>query len=377
LSYKKGKMKKTGIILLTAAACFFMVSCASVVKKISVVKATDEEQIIRDQVEETPVPSPTVVTAAPAEESKLSEYIIQKGDSLWKISRNYYGKGALYPSIADTNAVNNPDLIFEGKKLLIPAVKDAALPETKKAIPANVKSKSGFEYRVSSNTRAFGVGEKLAYAVKYFNVTAGIGVLEIENMVEINGRKVYKLGALAQTAPFFESFFRVRDRIESYIDVVGLFSWKYSKKLEEGTYRANTAIEFDHEKSIATKHTGETYKIVPFTQDVLSELYYYRTFDLSPGKNDEVYIDVCADDGKSYQIVVKKLRYETVTVDAGTFDCVVVQPFLKFEGIFKQAGDVVIWMTNDANKVPVKVESKIPIGAIYAELQKATVVQAR
>jgi len=53
------------------------------------------------------------------------------------------------------------------------------------------------------------------------------------------------------------------------------------------------------------------------------------------------------------------------------------QPFLKFEGIFKQAGDVVIWMTNDANKVPVKVESKIPIGAIYAELQKATVVQAR
>jgi hypothetical protein len=357
--------------------CAFLISCASAAKKISVVKATDEEQIIRDQVEETPVPTPSAVVSADAEESKLSEYIIQKGDSLWKISRSYYGKGALYPSIADTNAVNNPDLIFEGKKLLIPAPKYAVKPVPTRAVPANVKSKSGFEYRVSSNTRAFGVGEKLVYAVKYFNVTAGIGVLEIENMVEINGRKVYKLGALAQTAPFFESFFRVRDRIESYIDIVGLFSWKYSKKLEEGSYRANTAIEFNHEKAIATKHTGETYKIVPFTQDVLSELYYYRTFDLSPGNNEEVYIDVCADDGKSYQIVVKKLRYETVTVDAGTFDCVVVQPFLKFEGIFKQAGDVIIWMTNDANKVPVKVESKIPIGAIYAELQNATVVQAR
>ena len=83
-------MKKTGIILLTAAACFFMVSCASVVKKISVVKATDEEQVIRDQVEETPVPTPSAVTAAPAEESKISEYTVQKGDSLWKISRTYY-----------------------------------------------------------------------------------------------------------------------------------------------------------------------------------------------------------------------------------------------------------------------------------------------
>ena len=374
---KKGGMKKTGVLILAAVLCVFFISCASAAKKISVVKATDEEQIIRDQVEETPVPTPCAATAAAAEKVELSEYIVQKGDSLWKISRSYYGKGALYPSIADTNSVNNPDLIFEGKKLLIPAPKYAVMPAPTRAVPANVKSKSGFEYRVSSNTRAFGVGEKLVYAVKYFNVTAGIGILEIENMVEINGRKVYKLGALAQTAPFFESFFRVRDRIESYIDIVGLFSWKYSKKLEEGAYRANTAIEFNHEKAIATKHTGETYTIVPFTQDVLSELYYYRTFDLSPGKNDEVYIDVCADDGKSYQIVVKKLRYETVTVDAGTFDCVVVQPFLKFEGIFKQAGDVIIWMTNDANKVPVKVESKIPIGAIYAELQNATVVQAR
>jgi len=377
LNYKKGKMKKTGIIILTAVACFFLVSCASVTKKISIVKATEEEQVIRNLVEETPVPSPSAVTAVAAEESGKTEYTIQKGDSLWKISRNYYGKGALYPPIADTNDIVNPDFILEGEKLIIPDVKNGALPRLGKTAITDKKIKKGFEYRVSTNTRAFGVGEKLAYAVKYFNVTAGIGVLEIESMVEINGRKVYKLGAIAQTAPFFESFFRVRDRIESYIDVVGLFSWKYSKKLEEGSYRAYSAIEFDHEKKIGTKHTGEKYPIVPFTQDVLSELYYYRTFDLTGDNNKEVLIDVCADDGKSYQIVVKKLRYETVTVDAGTFDCVVVQPFLKFEGIFKQAGDIIIWMTNDANKVPVKVESQIAIGSIYAELQKATVVQAR
>jgi LysM repeat protein len=366
------KMKKSSTTLTLMVLTLFLFSCAGIMlKKVSVVGVQKEEQVLRDEVEVLV----QTATVTPIPSAIPSTYIVMRGDSLWKISYRMYGNGEKWEKIALENNIASPFVLQKGMILTIP-VKDPELCSVPTPGKTPTVCTTVFNYRVSPNVRAFGVGEKLVFAVKYFNVTAGFGILEIEQLAGIKGHRVYKLAATATTSSFFDNIYRVHDRIESYIDVMGLFSWKYAKKLEEGGYRGHSELSFDHEKGIATKQTGETYPIKSFVQDVLSELYYYRTFDLSKGKNDEVYIDVCADDGKSYQILVNKLRYETVTVDAGTFDCVVVQPHLKYEGIFKQAGDVIIWLTNDANKIPVKVESKIAIGSINAELQNATVVRA-
>ncbi len=353
-----------------------LTSCASVPRKVETVSAPNDEAALRQEAETlasliTPTFTPTA-TPVPSEEK---EYIIKPGDSLWKISRKFSGTGFNYPELAQRNGISNPHRIEKGASLIIPG--GFIKPWKKKKTPPKKTEPEKFQYRVITN-RPFGVGEKLVYAVKYFNVVAGYGILEIAGIGEFNGRKVYQLRATAKTAPFFDSFYRVRDYIESDIDVLGIFSHRYSKRLEEGGYRAFSEIEFNHEKATATKTTtGEVYETVPFVQDVLSELYYYRTFDLSPGMNDEVTIDTCADDGKTYQIVVKKLGYERITTDAGEFDCVKVQPFLKYEGIFRQQGDVIIWMTNDANKIPVLVRSNIMIGSIDAILQSAKVVNSK
>lgn len=49
-------------------------------------------------------------------------YIVKKGDSLWKISKKYYGKGSQWKKIADANKklIKNPNKLSIGWKLIIP-----------------------------------------------------------------------------------------------------------------------------------------------------------------------------------------------------------------------------------------------------------------
>jgi hypothetical protein len=57
-------------------------------------------------------------------------------------------------------------------------------------------------------------------------------------------------------------------------------------------------------------------------------------------------------------------------VDAGTFDCVIVEPMVVEGGLFKNEGRIVVYMTDDDRKIPVKVSTKVLIGSIDGELIK-------
>jgi len=74
------------------------------------------------------------------------------------------------------------------------------------------------------------------------------------------------------------------------------------------------------------------------------------------------------DNEKSYDMVVKVLRRERVEVPAGKFDCVLVEPVLKSEGIFKAKGQMLVWLSDDERRIPVQVKSKVPIGSISVSL---------
>jgi hypothetical protein len=73
-------------------------------------------------------------------------------------------------------------------------------------------------------------------------------------------------------------------------------------------------------------------------------------------------------DKKNYPLEVKVLKKERVEVDAGTFDCLVVQPILQAAGVFEQKGTLTVWLTDDQKKMPVLMKSKVVIGSITTEL---------
>ena len=84
---------------------------------------------------------------------------------------------------------------------------------------------------------AFGVGEKLIFNVNYGFVTAGIAEMNVQRISRISGRKVYYITFKVNTVPIFDHFYKVRDRYVTYLDVEGLFPWRFEQHIREGHYK--------------------------------------------------------------------------------------------------------------------------------------------
>ncbi|HPR17699.1 MAG TPA: DUF3108 domain-containing protein, partial [Candidatus Cloacimonadota bacterium] len=108
--------------------------------------------------------------------------------------------------------------------------------------------------------------------------------------------------------------------------------------------------------------------IPPYTQDIFSAFYYYRLQEFGVG--DTLVINVTAD-GRNYPARVVAHRLETIDTIFGEKECIVVEPILEGEAIFKQTGEIYIWLTNDEDKIPVLLSSKIIFGHFKAILTEA------
>lgn len=211
---------------------------------------------------------------------------------------------------------------------------------------------------------AFGVNEKFTFDINYGFINAGVATMEVVRLIEYESRPCYQIVSRANSNRFFSTFYKVDDRVESIIDAVGIFSWQFEKKLREGSYRSHRRYSFDQRNHIVY-YEEDTLAVPPFVQDALSVLYYIRTQKLEPGTS--LYVDNFTD-GKLYPLEVRILKRETITVKAGTFDCIVVEPLLKTVGVFKHTGELKVWLTDDRLKMPVLMKSKVLVGSITAEL---------
>ena len=222
------------------------------------------------------------------------------------------------------------------------------------------------EFRRVEN-KAFKVGEKLNFDVKYGFVTAGIAIMAIPGYKAISGRNVYNITFDVNTVPCFDWIYKVRDHYETYLDVDGLFPWRFEQHIREGSYSKDFSAFFDQRNGKAKTNGGE-YKIPKYVNDIVSAFYFARTLNYSKFNvgqtirmqnfyNDSVYV-----------LDVRYLGKDQVTVAAGTFNCIIVEPIIIKGGLFKSEGSILVWLSDDNFRIPVKVKTKIIIGSIDADL---------
>jgi hypothetical protein len=209
------------------------------------------------------------------------------------------------------------------------------------------------------------IGEYFQFSIDWSGLNGGSALMQVQNMQTVDGHRVWRIVTKAESNSFVSKFYKVRDRAESYIDADSLFTRRFEKHLREGSYKKDLSIRFDQAGGKAVYEGGKSFDVPARVHDVLSAFYYIRTRPLPEGATVSI---PTHDNEKSYDMEVKVLRRERVEVPAGKFDCVVVEPLLKSEGIFKSKGQMLVWLSDDERRIPVQVKSKVPIGSISVSL---------
>ena len=115
---------------------------------------------------------------------------------------------------------------------------------------------------------------------------------------------------------------------------------------------------------------NKTFQIPPNVHDIVSAFYFVRTLNIGAMKQGQVFYLQNFFDSKTNNLGVKIHGKQTIKVPAGTFKCTVIEPLVVAGGLFKSEGQILIWLTDDENKMPVRVSTKILIGAVSADLVK-------
>ena len=215
---------------------------------------------------------------------------------------------------------------------------------------------------------AFSVGERLTFDISYGFITAGQAVMTIPDYKYVNGRQTYEVNTYAISSETMDNIFRVRDKYSTYLDVDGIYPHRFEQHVREGKYSKDYQAFFDQEAGTAETDDGKTYKIPRFVNDILSAFYYVRTLDLKHyHKGDKITLQNFYD-GQTHPLDVMVLGRQQITVAAGTFDCIVLEPMVVAGGLFKNEGSIQVWMSDDENKIPVRMTSKVIVGKISVEL---------
>ncbi len=212
------------------------------------------------------------------------------------------------------------------------------------------------------------IPERLEYSLSWTGITVGSAVQEI---VEVDGAR--KLLSLAKSNDWLSSFYPVEDRTESLIEKNGDFPGRvrsFRMIFKEGARLRDGEINFERTPGKAhfyDRVTGEQLNIPvePGTYDMYSSFYHARHQRLEPGKS--LFLNVL-DCKTLYRMEVRVLKKERISVPAGEFDTIKIEPVVKPEGIFEGKRGTIIWLSDDSRRIPVKVQTLVKVGKVTAVL---------
>ena len=233
--------------------------------------------------------------------------------------------------------------------------------------PASPRAQENFCGIVNT---AFKASETLTLKVFYNlgSVYVGAGEATFTTTLEkYNGRDAYHVVGDGKTYRSYDWFFKVRDRYESYIDTATMLPMRFIRNINEGGYKKYNNVVFNRETNIATSTLGN-FKVPACIQDVISSIYYARNIDFNKYKpGDKIPFSMFLDD-EVFDIYIRYMGKENVETRYGTFRAIKFKPLLIKGTIFEGGEKMTVWVSDDGNKIPLRVDSPISVGSIKVDM---------
>ena len=222
----------------------------------------------------------------------------------------------------------------------------------------------------STNNTPFKAGEWLKFELHYGALTAGYSSLEVKHDTVSD---LFLVEGKGWTVGMFKWFFKVEDNYTTYLNKETLLPEYFKRDVYEGGYTIKREIDFDRDldsaKVFDLKYDKDTTIVItPNTGDMISSFYYARSFSADTLKVDDLLPFDVFMDGEIFKFALKFLGRETIDTKFGKIKCLKFSPRVQGGRVFKDDESVMLWVTDDRNKIPIRIQSALRVGSIKVDL---------
>lgn len=235
-----------------------------------------------------------------------------------------------------------------------------------------------------SDSPTFEAGETLSYGISYKWGAIYTEVAQASlNLTEtrLGGENVYYSDVSARTAPFFDVFFKIREHFMGWFQKGSLTPQKCIRDTHEGTYAAYNLYNYDWKERkihayVDMTSLGKVNMDIPLTDcicDVPSLVYFIRQADLSRMEIGKRYGLNFAIDDTVFHIYLTRKGTETIKVKGmGKVRCQRLNCSVVEGAVFDGEEEVKLWLSDDANQLPVSFWAPLRVGAMRGTLKGYT-----
>jgi hypothetical protein len=217
---------------------------------------------------------------------------------------------------------------------------------------------------------AFSADEQISFTVYY--AVAGIFVnagnaIFTTTLETINNRPVYHIIGDGKTNSSYDWLYKVRDKYETFIDTATMQPLKSIRSVSEGGYKKYQNITFNKTANTAMTTDG-VFKVPECVQDVVSAMYYARNIDFSKYKPDDKIPFSMFFGNEVSNLYIRYVGKETIKTRYGKFDAIKLKPLLVKGDLFEGGEKMTVWISDDPNHIPVRVESPLVVGSVKIDM---------
>lgn len=224
---------------------------------------------------------------------------------------------------------------------------------------------------------AFTDGETFTYRVGWgIFFHAGEIVISAHLEKAPSGASVFRITTDTSTRGIVRGFYSYQNRAEGVIDVETGRLLSVREKGSDGTHFTDTETTFAYDRKIAwyvDHYRPNRSQEVPIPEgdpiDLISALVETRDWTIKPGEKKEVLVNF---GNEFYPLSIYADHAEEVRTPLGVFQTLMLVPRMDQNprGIFKRGGEIKVWISQQGQKLPVRMQLKLKFGSATLSLAK-------